>query len=167
MFSVGEIVAHPLHGACVITKLVERRESGTLLQYYSLTSTTENVTLMVPVQGENRVGLRPILGESEARGLLAQIGSLEPTDTQNWNRRYRENMERIRSGNVMEVCRVIRSLLLRNDERGLSTGERKMLYAAERIVISELVISLKMDFPAVRVLVENAARNIPNKEDSV
>ena len=97
---------------------------------------------MIPTSNCQEIGVRPVIGREEALCLMEQIPHLQTDVEQNWNRRYRENMDRIKSGNLVEVAHVIKSLVERDKERGLSTGERKMLHSAKDILISELVLSL-------------------------
>ena len=96
---------------------------------------------MIPTEHTEEIGVRPVVDRDEADRLIAAMPGIEVDMTQNWNRRYRENMLRIKSGDLMEVARVVKGLMLRDEDRGLSTGERKMLHSAKQILISELVLS--------------------------
>ncbi|MFR5781068.1 MAG: CarD family transcriptional regulator [Oscillospiraceae bacterium] len=91
---------------------------------------------MIPVDTSAAIGVRPIVGADEAEKILGSIPGLEIEMTQNWNKRYRENMLKIKSGNLLEVAAVVKGLMKRDKERGLSTGERKMLHSAKQILIS-------------------------------
>ena len=96
---------------------------------------------MLPVEGCDTIGIRPVIAADEARGVLETFAKLEIDPVQNWNRRYRENMLRLKSGKLDEVSRVVKSLMVRESEHGLSTGERKMLSTAKQILLSELVLA--------------------------
>ena len=97
--------------------------------------------VMIPTEHTEEIGVRPVVDPAEADRLIAAMPDIKVDMTQNWNRRYRENMLRIKSGDLMEVARVVKGLMLRDEDRGLSTGERKMLHSAKQILISELVLS--------------------------
>ena len=98
------------------------------------------MVVMVPQESTDAVGIRAIVTPEEADEIIASLAGLTSEMTQNWNKRYRENMMRIKSGDLLEVARVIKGLLEREEEKGLSTGERKMLRAAKQIFMSELVL---------------------------
>ena len=145
MFSIGDRIAHPLHGAGVIDGIEERRIDGVTRKYYQLRMPSGgmdvNMDVRIPVEKSAEIGIRPIISPEEADDLLNDLGDIEIDMTQNWNRRYRENMLRIKSGDLMEVARVIKGLMNRDAEKGLSTGERKMLRSAKQILISEVVLA--------------------------
>ena len=100
--------------------------------------------------------MRPIVDREQADQVLAAIPGIEVDMTQNWNRRYRENLERLKSGNLLEVARVVKGLMLRELERGLSTGERKMLHSAKEILISEIVLSQSCTYEDVEARINTA-----------
>ena len=100
--------------------------------------------------------MRPVCEESEADRVLAAMPEIEVDMTQNWNRRYRENMTRLKSGDLLEVARVVKGLMLRDEERGLSTGERKMLHSAKQILISEIVLSQNTSYEDVEARINTA-----------
>ena len=104
---------------------------------------------MVPVVGCEDIGVRSIISRSEAEKVFEAFGKLEISMTQNWNKRYRENMDKIKSGNLIDVAAVVKGLMRRDGERGLSTGERKMLHSAKQILISELVVATETDYDSV------------------
>lgn len=149
MFSVGDLVAHPLHGAGTISEIEQKRIDGKNKDYYVMQIPAGGMRVMVPVDGCEAVGLRPIIDSVRAEEILSQIPSLEVVEDSSWNKRYRENMLRIRSGNLLEVAAVVKSLLIRENNRGLSTGERKMLHSAKQILISEIVLCLNSSYSEV------------------
>ena len=142
MFSIGDQVAHPLHGAGEICEIERKRIDGSYKDYYVMQIPKGSMRVMVPVDGCEAVGLRPIISCEQAEEILRRIPELEVIEDSSWNKRYRENMQRIRSGNLLEVASVVKSLVLRENARGLSTGERKMLHSAKQILISEIVLCL-------------------------
>lgn len=140
-FRIGDRVAHPMHGAGVIDSIVKRKINGTEREYYVMKLPVGEMVVMIPVDASVDIGVRPIVPPDEAERILDALPTLEVSMTQNWNKRYRENMLRIKSGDLMEVAAVVKGLMARDVERGLSTGERKMLHSAKQILISEIVLS--------------------------
>ncbi|MDR1588631.1 MAG: CarD family transcriptional regulator [Oscillospiraceae bacterium] len=156
MFSIGDMIAHPLHGAGVIDSIESREINGCVRQYYVLKIPIGSMVVMIPTETSDMIGVRPIIGCDEAETLIDAIPGIAVEITSNWSRRYRENMERLKSGNLLEVARVIKGLMLRDVERGLSTGDRKMLVSAKQILISELVLSQQTSYEEVETRI-NAA----------
>lgn len=141
MFNVGDRIAHPMHGAGVVNGIEKRKINGTERDYYVLKLPVGGMLVMIPTESSDTIGVRPIVDADEADSILEAIPDIEINMTQNWNKRYRENMLKIKSGDLMEVAAVIKGLMSRDSSRGLSTGERKMLHSAKQILISELVLS--------------------------
>ena len=141
MFQIGDKVVHPMHGAGIVESIVQTEVNGVTREYYILKLPVRSMVVMVPTEHSGEIGVRPVVGSAEADRILASISQLPVEAVSSWNRRYRMNMERMKSGNLFEVARVVKSLTLRENDRGLSTGERKMLHAAKQILISELVMS--------------------------
>lgn len=141
MFQIGDKVVHPMHGAGIVESIVQKEVNGVTREYYILKLPVRSMVVMVPTEHSGEIGVRPVMGSAEADRILASISQLPVEAVSSWNRRYRMNMERMKSGNLFEVARVVKSLTLRENDRGLSTGERKMLHAAKQILISELVMS--------------------------
>ena len=155
-FRVGDRVAHPLHGAGVIDSIVSRKINGKDREYYVLKIPAGDMLVMIPVDTSESIGVRPIIGSEEAEKILKDIPAIEVSMTQNWNKRYRENMMKIRSGDLMEVAAVVKGLTARDRERGLSTGERKMLHSARQILISEIVLSKSSSYEEVEERLNSA-----------
>lgn len=149
MFHIGDLVAHPLHGAGTISEIEQKRIDGKNKDYYVMQIPAGSMRVMIPVDGCDAVGLRPIIDSARAEEILKQIPMLEVAEDSSWNKRYRENMLRIRSGNLLEVAAVVKSLVIRESDRGLSTGERKMLHSAKQILISEIVLCLDSSYSEV------------------
>ncbi|MEG0777656.1 MAG: CarD family transcriptional regulator [Oscillospiraceae bacterium] len=149
MFSVGDRIAHPMHGAGVIDSIVKRKVGGEEREYYVLKLPVGDMLVMIPVESTDAIGVRPIIEPDEAENIINSIAGIEINMTQNWNKRYRENMLKIKSGDLMEVATVIKGLMIRETDRGLSTGERKMLHSAKQILISEIVLSNSTSYQEV------------------
>ena len=149
VFQVGDRIAHPMHGAGVIDRIETKKLGSEERQYYVLKLPVGDMRVMIPVDSCSAIGVRPIIASEEAEQILNAIPALEISMTQNWNRRYRENMLRIKSGDLMEVAVVVKGLMARESERGLSTGERKMLHSAKQILLSEFVMSMCEEYEAI------------------
>ena len=148
-FQIGDKVAHPMYGAGVLESVVQKKVGGVVQEYYIMKLAKSSMIVMIPTQGSEEIGVRPVVDPDQADRVLAAIPSIQVEMTANWNRRYRENMERLKSGDLLEVARVIKGLSARDAKRGLSTGERKMLHAAKQILISELVLSTSQSYEDV------------------
>lgn len=152
MYSIGDMVVHPMHGAGIINAIVQEKIGDGLAQdYYVFKMLVGGLLLKIPIANSDMIGLRPVTDRKAAEDVLHAIPTLEIEDCSNWNKRYRENMLRLKSGNLYELARVIKSLTQRDQERGLSTGERKMLHNAKQILISELVLTGMGDYEQVEL----------------
>ena len=140
MYRIGDKIVHPMHGAGVIESIVEEKISGKLIPFYVFKMPISGLTLKIPTANSEMIGIRAVSTAEAIEEVIGQIPSLSIDMTANWNHRYRENMERIKSGNLLEVAGVIKALMHRDSERGLSNGERKMLHSAKQILISEIVL---------------------------
>lgn len=149
MFEVGDRIAHPLHGAGIIERIESKKVGGETREYYVLSMPVGDMLVMVPKETSATIGVRPIIDAKEAGLIIEAIASIEVNMTQNWSRRYRENMVKIKSGDLMEVAFVIKGLVIRDLDKGLSTGERKMLHSAKQIFISEMVLSQGLPYEEV------------------
>ncbi len=156
MFQVGDKIVHPMHGAGVVDSIVTKKVNGVVREYYILKIPVGGMLVMVPTENSQEIGVRPIVGKEEADRLLAAMSDIQVDMTQNWNRRYRENMLRIKSGDLLEVAKVVKGLMIRDEDRGLSTGERKMLHSAKQILISELVLSQGASYEDVEARINTA-----------
>ena len=149
MFSIGDLVVHPMHGAGVIDDIIRERIAGTTKEYYVFKMPTSGLVLKIPTANSKTIGLRQVISRAEADALLSEIPSIEVEHNSNWNKRYQENLLRLKSGDLREVAQVIKGLMRRDTARGLSTGERKMLHSAKQIMISELVLAMNCDYQSM------------------
>ena len=139
MYSVGDLVVHPKHGAGVISAIVNSvGDDGVAIDYYIFEMTSCSMRVMIPADAREKIGMRPIMDRDMAEQILLGIEKAEIEQNSNWNRRYRDNMEKVKSGCLSEVGYVIKALTMRDKLKGLSTGERKLLNSAKRILLSEL-----------------------------
>ena len=141
MFQPGDKVAHPMHGAGLVDSIVTKKVNGVKRDYYILKLPVGGMVVMIPTATSDAIGVRPIVDAQQADRVIAAIPSMEVEVIANWNQRYRENLSRIKSGDLMEVALVIKGLFRRDIARGLSTGERKLYHSAKQILISEVVLS--------------------------
>ena len=149
MFQIGDKVVHPMHGAGIVESIVQKKVDGVVRDYYIMKLPGRSMFVIIPTDSCDAIGVRPVINGEQADQVLAAIPNIQVEMTANWNHRYRENMERLKSGDLLEVARVIKGLSARDAKRGLSTGERKMLHAAKQILISELVLSTSQSYEDV------------------
>ncbi|SFJ37163.1 CarD family transcriptional regulator [Thermoflavimicrobium dichotomicum] len=144
-----------MYGAGVIESIEEKEILGETQKYYVMRMPIGDMKVMIPVNNVENIGLREVVDLGTVKQVLERLKSKEVDETTNWNRRYRTNMDKMKSGDIYEVADVVKSLMLREGEKGLSTGERKMLDNARQILISELALAsnLKED-QAVELLKE-------------
>lgn len=141
VFNVGDKVVYPMHGAGIIEAIEEKEVLGKKQTYYVMHLPIGEMKVMIPTGSVGCVGLREVIPENEVFKVFEVLRSKKSKMSSNWNRRYRANLEKIKSGDIYEVAEVVRNLVLRDREKGLSTGERKMLDNARQILISELVLA--------------------------
>lgn len=140
MFSVGDRVVYPMHGAGVIEAIEEKEILGARKKYYVMKLPMGEMKVLIPTDNISQVGLRGVIDKDKVPQVLIVLQGELPEMSTNWNRRYRNHLEKIKSGDIFEVAEVVRNLMLRDREKGLSTGESKMLETARQILISELIL---------------------------
>ena len=154
MFNVGDKIVYPMHGAGTIDAIEEKDILGEKQNYYIIKMPGE-VKVMVPIAKAEEVGVRNVINKAEAGKVLEVLEANETEMSNNWNKRYKENMEKMKSGSIYEVADVVRNLSYKQKEKGLSTGEKKMLNNAKQILVSELVLAEHASENEVENLVEN------------
>ena len=155
MYNIGDRVVYPMHGAGVIDSIEEKEILGKLQKYYVMKMPLGDMKVMIPMSNTEGIGIRDIIDSEEADRVLVSFKEYEAECEQSWNKRYRENMIKIKSGDIHEGARVVKMLMCRDREKGLSTGERKMLTNAKQILISELVLSKNMIQEEIEKLIGN------------
>ncbi len=156
MFHVGDKIVHPMHGAGVVDSIVTKKVNGVVRDYYIMKLPVGGMLVMIPTEHSDEIGVRAIVDPEQADRVLEAIPSIQIDCDPNWNRRYRENMARLKSGDLLEVARVIKTLKRRDEEKGLSTGERKMLHSAKQILISEVVLAQSTSYEEVERRINRA-----------
>ncbi|WP_027717385.1 CarD family transcriptional regulator [Desulfovirgula thermocuniculi] len=156
MFKVGDKVVYPMHGAGIIEAIEEKEVLGEKKQYYVLRFPVGDMKVMIPINNCREIGLREVIDRASVPKVLSVLKGKSTAMSSNWNRRYRANLEKMRSGDIYKVAEVVRNLTKREKERGLSSGEKRMLENARQILISELALATEMGEEKVQSLVDSA-----------
>ena len=152
-FKVGEKVVYPAHGVGVIESLQVRNVSGTQKKFYMLRIVDSEMTIMIPTENVQTVGLRRIIGKDMVSKVYKILREKKvEVDQQTWNRRYREYTEKIKTGSVLEIAKVLRDLFVLKADKELSFGERKMLDTARNLLVKELAIA--RSYPEEKIMEE-------------
>ena len=158
MFNIGDKIVYPMHGAGTIDSIEEKDILGEKESYYILRMPGE-VKVMVPIAKAEQVGVRNIIDKNSADRVFKVLEQDETEMNKNWNKRYRDNMEKLKSGDIYEIADVVRNLSFKQKEKGLSTGEKKMLNNARQILVSELVLAEHSNKDEIEELVDNKINN--------
>ena len=145
MYKVGDKVVYPHHGAGTIVKKESREVLGQKREYLTIKIQHNDMTVQVPSENAEKVGLRTVIGDKEVAVVLKALTGGSTEMPKNWNRRFKHNRDKMKTGDVMELAEVVRNLALRDHEKGLSTGEKQMFVKAKKILASELMYAKNMD----------------------
>lgn len=160
MFNIGDKVVYPMHGAGTIVSIEEKEMMDNPEDYYIIEMPVGGMKLMVPTSKVDNIGIRKVSERSEADKVFSILE--KPKDPYihdaNWSKRYNLNVEKIKSGDILEVAEVVRELSHRHMERGLSIGEKKMLNTAKDILLSEMVLSENMSHDILDNKIEEAIK---------
>ena len=171
MFKIGDKIVYPMHGAGTIEAIEPREMLGDEKDYYIIKMPIGDMKLMVPTDKADDIGVREVSSKNisdEVFNVLEQPQATYVHDV-NWSKRYKMNVEKIKSGDILEVAEVVRDLSHRHMERGLSIGEKKMLSTAKNILISEMVLSEGMSHDVLDEKIEEAIKesyNLPVDNES-
>lgn len=152
MFEVGDKIVYPMHGAGVIENIEEKEILGEKRSYFIMRMPIGEMKVMVPVDNVEEVGVREVVDEAGMEEVMEVLKRDKSEMSNNWNRRFRANMDRIKSGDIYEIAGVVKNLMLRDVEKPLSTGERKMLNDAKQMLVSEMVLVLDLTVEEVEDL---------------
>ena len=141
MLNIGDMIVYPSQGAGVIESVEERFILGERKKYYIMRISLGNVTVMIPMDTCDTVGIRDVISADEAKKVLDAFHKAPVEENLNWNKRQRDHVQKIKSGDIYQTSAVLKCLMYRDKTKGLSTSERKMLYNLRQIVLSELVLS--------------------------
>ena len=155
MFIKGDKIVYPLYGAGIIEDLEEKEIDGVTETYYVLNIPVSNLKIMISAVKAESLGIRQVHTNDEVMGIITSRDLPAAATNQNWNQRYKENLEKIKSGKLNEVTGVFKNLLQREKSRSLSSAEKKMLTTAKQIIVSEIAIAANIDkIEAERILFE-------------
>jgi CarD family transcriptional regulator len=143
-FDVGDKVVYPHHGAAVIEKREKISAFGGEKEYLVLRLAYGDLTLKVPADNTDSVGLREVINDEEVEEVFAVLRKKEARMPTNWSRRFKNHVEKLKSGDIYQVAEVVRNLSLREKEKGLSAGEKRMLAKARQILVSELTFAINV-----------------------
>jgi CarD family transcriptional regulator len=144
-FEVGETVVYPHHGAAKIVEVKNRKLGGEDKLFLKLQVNQGDLTIEVPAENCDLVGVRDVIDEQGLEQVFEVLRTPFTEEPTNWSRRYKANLEKLASGDVIKVSEVVRDLWRREQDRGLSAGEKRMLAKARQILISELALAEKTD----------------------
>ena len=154
MFNIGDYIVYPMHGAGTIDAIEEKDVFGQKQAYYIIKMPGE-IKVMIPTAQAEKVGIRSVIGKEQAQKVFEVLSEDETQTEMNWNKRYRENMDKMKTGDIYEVADVVRNLSFKQKEKGLSTGEKKMLTNAKQILVSELALAEESSQEEVENLIED------------
>lgn len=144
-YKVGEVVVYPHHGAAVIEDIETREMGGETLEYLVLHINQSDLVVRVPIKNADNVGVRDVVGKEGLEKVFSVLRDEDVEEAGNWSRRYKANQERLASGDINKVAEVARDLWRRDQDRGLSAGEKRMLGKARTILVGELALAKPVD----------------------
>lgn len=156
MFDIGDRIVYPMHGAGTIEDIETKEILGEETKYYMMKLPIGEMKVMVPVANVEEIGIREIISADKVDDVIEILKKGQSDMPQNWNRRFRENNERIKTGDIEELAAVVRNLTIMDWERGLSTGEKKMLSSANQMLSSEIVLATEMELEKIENMIEEA-----------
>ena len=164
-FRVGDKVVYPHHGAAVIEGVQEREIEGENRKYWVLRLSYGDLTLMVPTDGADDVGLRGVVSKSELEQVFKVLKSKKQAPApSNWSRRFKGHVEKLRSGDIYQVAEVVRNLSNRDQDKGLSAGEKRMLTKARQILVSEVSFSANVKEDKAELMLDEVLGTSPDDD---
>ena len=156
MFSAGDKIVYPMHGAGFICGVEEMKILGEKKKYYIFKLPCNEINVMIPVDSETSVGIRPVADMAVVSDAVELLKAESSEMDSNWNRRYRDNMEMLKSGDIMKVAEVVRNLMRMDRRRSLSSGERKLLANAQQILVSEMMLAMDITSAEAKKIIKEA-----------
>jgi len=156
MFVIGDRIVYPMHGAGVIEEIEEKKILGEVRRYYILRVPCGDMKIMIPIDSSEEIGIRGIISPEEMAVVLEFLGEESTEMSSNWNRRYRENMEKLKTGDIHNVAEVVRNLMRTDKGKKLSTGEKKMLSNAKQILVSEMILVNSIDQETAMKIIDSS-----------
>lgn len=158
-YKVGDQVVYPQHGVATIERIEDKDVLGERKTYLVLQLDAGDLTLMVPAESCESVGIRNLIGKGDVDAVLDVLGKGEVTDgAENWSRRFKANQEKLKSGDIQQVAEVVRNLSIRERDKGLSTGEKRMLNRARQILAGEIAVALSVEAEEAEAVLEKALK---------
>ncbi|WFA07685.1 CarD family transcriptional regulator [Tissierella sp. Yu-01] len=167
MFNIGDRIVYPMHGAGVIEDVEKIEILGEKREYFVMRMPIGNMKVMVPVDSIEEIGVRQIADENDMEKVVKILRGSKSAMSHNWNRRYRANMDRIKSGDIFEIAAVVRNLMILDNEKGLSTGERKMLNSAKQMLVSEMVLVCNKDVDETEKLIAESVEVFEDEDECI
>src|SRR5579859_6212204 len=159
-FAVGDTVVYPHHGAALVEAIETRTIKGEQKEYLVLKVAQGDLTVRVPAENAEYVGVRDVVGQEGLDRVFQVLRAPHTEEPTNWSRRYKANLEKLASGDVNKVAEVVRDLWRREQERGLSAGEKRMLAKARQILVSELALAEKTNEDKAEALLDEVLANL-------
>ena len=164
MFEVGDKVVYPHHGAGTVVKREKREVLGQTREYLTIKILHNDMTVNVPVENAEQVGLRTVIDEDLVTNVVKALTGGSTEMPKNWNRRFKHNRDKMKTGDILELAEVVRNLALRDHEKGLSTGEKQMFVKAKKILASELMYAKGMDEDQAAVWLDETLEAVGTSE---
>jgi len=164
LYDVGDKVVYPHHGAGTVVKREVRAVLGEQREYLTIQILHNDMTVNVPCENAEKVGLRKVIDEEAVTLVVKALTSDGTTMPKNWNRRFKHNRDKMKTGNIFELAEVVRNLSLRDHEKGLSTGEKQMFVKAKKILASELMYAKEMDEDEAAVWLDDVLSDFETSE---
>jgi CarD family transcriptional regulator len=163
VFEVNDKVVYPHHGAGVVVSKEEREVLGQTREYLTIEILYNEMTVQVPTENAEAAGLRRVISATEVKKVLGVLRDAGTQMPKNWNRRFKHNRDKIKTGDIFELAEVVRNLSIRDQEKGLSTGEKQMFSRAKKILASELMYAQDMDEEAATEFLDNLLEEVAQK----
>ncbi|MDX6555900.1 MAG: CarD family transcriptional regulator [Miltoncostaeaceae bacterium] len=167
LYEVGDKVVYPHHGAGKILKKELKEVLGQRREYLTIQILYNDMTVMVPTENADRAGLRKVIGEETVDEVLAVLRDDGTQMPKNWNRRFKHNRDKIKTGDIFELAEVVRNLSIRDIDKGLSTGEKQMFGRAKKILASELMYAREMEEQEAVDFLENVLEDVGQSRGSL
>jgi CarD family transcriptional regulator len=162
LYKVGDKVVYPHHGAGTVVKKEKREVLGEKREYLTIKILHNDMTVNVPAENAEKVGLRKVIGEDMVKVVVKALTGGGTQMPKNWNRRFKHNRDKMKTGDILELAEVVRNLSLRDHEKGLSTGEKQMFVKAKKILASELMYAKDMDEEEAAEWLDGVLLSSPN-----
>jgi CarD family transcriptional regulator, regulator of rRNA transcription len=164
LFQVGDKVVYPHHGAGTVVKRETREVLGEQREYLTIQILHNDMTVNVPCENADKVGLRKVIDEQMVEEVIGALTGDGTTMPKNWNRRFKHNRDKMKTGDIFELAEVVRNLSLRDQDKGLSTGEKQMFVKAKKILASELMYAKDMEEDEAAVWLDEVLAGVVDSE---